>query len=78
MHLLSICVRGRRWLVPLLNSNQELFRPLGNMGEQMFTDRVISTMTCSVYWPLAPYFLSEQWKAKILVAVLLEEQVSYK
>lgn len=44
----------------------------------MFTDRVISTMTCSVYWPLASYFLSEQWKAKILVAVLLDEQVSSK
>lgn len=44
----------------------------------MFTDRVISMMICSVYWPLAPYFLSEQWKAKILVAVLLEEQVSSK
>lgn len=51
---------------------------LGNVGQQMFTNRVINMIICSVYWPLAPYFLSKQWKAKILVAVLLEEQVSFE
>lgn len=54
--------RGQRH--PSLISNQEALKLLGNTGEQVFTDRVINMMPCSVYQPLAPYFLFKAVESK--------------
>lgn len=66
LHLPRYLYQSKRVNSPVISliSNQEAFRPLGNMGEQMFTDRVINMMPCPVYRPLAPYFLFKAVESK--------------
>lgn len=57
----------------IVDLQQEVFRLLGNTGEQMFTDRVINMMPCPVYRPLAPYFLFKAVESKNISCCLTKE-----